>query len=111
MSSYGGGNSAASNSGYGHQAADSSNAAGNAGLSTQYGGSRLGGQTDISKNGQSRFSRLAQFGMGGGGGAPADLPAPTGGRHGGVQPLSSGYGTNNSTSIGGAGAAHGRHKF
>jgi hypothetical protein len=104
-----GGNSISSNSNY-HQASNSDGAGGTA-ASTQFGGSRLGAQTDISK--QSRFSRLAQFGMGGGGGGagaePAAAAAPLAGRHGGVQPLSSGYNTNNATSITGA-AAYGRHK-
>ena len=120
MSNYGmGANSVSSQSNYGYGGGGSSNAAGGAGLSTQYGGSRLAPTTDVgtsSKNAPSRFSRLAQFGMGGAGGAPsgADPAAsnlqPAGGRYGAVQPLSSGYGTNNSSSITGA-AAYGRHKY
>lgn len=100
--------SSQSNYGYG---AGSSNATGAAGGSTMFGGSKLGGNTDLSKNGPSRFGRLAQFGMGGtGGGTGGDSSVPTAGRHGAVQPLSSGYGQNNSSSITGAGA-YGRHKF
>ena len=106
-----GANSVSSQSNYGY-GTGSSNATGAAGGSTMFGGSKLGGNTDLSgKNGPSRFSRLAQFGMGGsGGGAGVDSNIPSGGRHGQVQPLSSGYGQNNSSSITGAGA-YGRHKF
>lgn len=115
-SNYGiGGNSVSSQSNYGYGGGGSSNAYGGAGPSTLHGGSHLAPTTDISgnsKNAPSRFSRLAQFGMGGGTSAVDQGPSamPVGGRHGAVQPLSSGYGTNNTSSITGAGA-QGRHKF
>lgn len=99
----GAGNSVSSTSGYGAYPTDSNNAVASGGVSSHYGGSKYG---DASKNQQSRFSRLAQFGMGTGAGTGADGSAPKGYD----TSASSGYGTNNSSSLMGAGA-YGRHKF